>query len=142
MNEKLIRLVIIYKRFQFPHKTEIIYKEEEFEYASEMAESYNLDSLVCMNRFLTYSMKINDDVYKQVFMECIDEIVSAIEILFPQRDEVPNEYREIASVMCVFMYCPTIQLIENTTGIEKQKVIEILWEMAKKGLIRLAELRS
>lgn len=44
MNEKLIRLVIIYKRFQFPHKTEIIYKEEEFEYASEMAESYNLDN--------------------------------------------------------------------------------------------------
>lgn len=104
MNEKLIRLVIIYKRFQFPHKTEIIYKEEEFEYASEMAESYNLDSLVCMNRFLTYSMKINDDVYKQVFMECIDEIVSAIEILCPQRDEVPNEYRgNSVCYVCVYV---------------------------------------
>lgn len=53
MNEKLIRLVIIYKRFQFPHKTEIIYKEEEFEYASEMAESYNLDMFVLLGIVLT-----------------------------------------------------------------------------------------
>lgn len=86
-------------------------------------------------------MKIND-VYKQVFMEYIDEIISIIRILCPLGDEVPDEYRRIASIMCIFRKHVTIPLIENVAGIEAAKVKEILWEMAKKGVIRLAESRS
>lgn len=141
MKEKMIRLVIIDKRCQFPHETEITYKAKEFEHASEIADFYNLDSPVCMNGLWIYSMKIND-VYKQVFMEYIDEIISIIRILCPLGDEVPDEYRRIASIMCIFRKHVTIPLIENVAGIEAAKVKEILWEMAKKGVIRLAESRS
>lgn len=44
--------------------------------------------------------------------------------------------------MCIFRKHVTIPLIENVAGIEAAKVKEILWEMAKKGVIRLAESRS
>lgn len=141
MKEKMIRLVIIDKRYQFPHETEITYKEEEFEYACEMADFYNLNSPVCMNGLWIYSMKIND-VYKQVFMECIDEIVSTIRILCPLGDEFPDEYRRIASIMCIFRSHVTIPLIEKMVGIEAPKVKKILWDMAKKGVIRIAEPRE
>lgn len=54
---------------------------QNYEYVGGMADSYNLDSPVCMNGFWIYSMKI-------------------------------NEYGRIASIMCGYRNCTTIQLIE------------------------------
>lgn len=136
---KMTKLVLVDKRCRFPYETEIMYSAEEFDYAYNLAESYNLESPVRINGHLVYSMQINDDIYKRAFFENLEKIIGSLSTICTVGDGISDEYRRIASVMWLSRGNVTISTIESITEIETERIKEILWEMAKKGLVRLKE---
>ena len=108
---------------------------EEIEREFSVLDSYNMEEPELFNDYYIFYYKW-DAQLKTVFKRNIDSLFSRIEIVIPGKD-IPKKYNDILQATRAGKGLITISRIALKCKISETETIEILWDMAQKGFLRI-----
>ena len=117
-------------------KKEFSINVEDLEYELIVLEAYNIDTPILFNEYYIFYYKV-DEQLKPVFERNIDCLFSRMEILIPGR-KIPGEYEKLIQAVKECNGLVTVNRIALKCKMSAGDVVDILWEMTKKGFLRIA----
>lgn len=117
------------------HSMSIPAEEMMIEY--ECLDYYDLENPELMNGNLIYHVKLNDD-FKPIFARIIDACFHAVSIMCVNGPQTPKKYREILDAINGCGGLVALHRIAAKSGKSQDQVVDILWEMAQKGILKIA----
>ena len=130
-------LLILFDRAQdeLDEENQITLKVEEIEQEFMTLDSYNIEEPELFNDYYIFYYKW-DAQLKPVFERNIDSLFSRIEIVIPGKD-IPKKYNNILQAVKECKGLITISRIALKCKMSETDIIEILWDMAQKGFLRI-----
>jgi len=116
---------------------EVLITPEELQFEFELLNSYELEEPVLFNGYYIYYYK-NIDYFKAEFVKNAEKLINIVNIVIPGTN-IPEEYKKV--IVGVQACTPQVTITE-LTGICKMsenEVVEVLWDMAKKGFLRIRD---
>ena len=117
------------------HSISIPAEEMMIEY--ECLDYYDLETPELMNGNLIYHVKLNHD-FKPIFARIIDDCFHAVSIMCVNGPQTPKKYMEILDAINGCGGLVALHRIAAKSGKSQDQVVDILWEMAQKGILRIA----
>ncbi|MBQ2981329.1 MAG: AraC family transcriptional regulator [Lachnospiraceae bacterium] len=130
-------LLILFNRApdEFDEENQIILKEEEIEQEYMVIDSYNMDEPELFNDYYIFYYKW-DAQLKPIVERNIDSLFSRMEIIISGKD-IPRKYNNILQVFKECKGLITISRIALKCKMAETDILEILWDMAQKGFLRI-----
>ena len=130
-------LLILFNRApdEFDEENQITLKEEEIEQEFMVIDSYNMDEPELFNDYYIFYYKW-DVQLKPIFERNIDSLFSRMEIIIPGKD-IPRKYNNILQAFKECKGLITISRIALKCKMAETDILEILWDMAQKGFLRI-----
>ena len=117
-----------------PHEVSITEEEIESEY--EQLALYDMENPTLINGIYVYSMKLEDN-FKPIFERMIDSCIHLVSLTFVDGNNIPLKYTEILDGIKKCNGLISIRRIAEKTKKTEEQVVDVLWEMTKKGILRL-----
>ena len=110
-------------------------EHNEIEQEFTILDSYDIEEPELFNDYYIFYYKW-DPQLKPVFERNIDSLFSRIEIVIPGKD-IPKKYNDILQAARACKGLITINRIALKCKLSETDIVEILWEMAQKGFLRI-----
>lgn len=133
---KKILLLSCDKLKENPNNCQVTLSMDEIERMSEVLELYDLKVPTRMNGQCIYSI-ILKDAFRPAFEEVIKAYLNMVIISYPMGDETPKKYIEVVNAINKCGGLLTIQRLAKKSGKTEYELMDNLWEMAKKGLLKI-----
>lgn len=136
-SKKLLLILFDRASDELDEEDQITLEVEEIEQEFTVLDSYNMEEPELFNDYYVFYYKW-DARLKPVLERNIDSLFSRIEIIIPGTD-VPKKYKEILQAVRACKGLITINRIALKCKLSETDIVEILWEMAQKGFLRIAK---
>lgn len=134
-SKKLLLILVNRAPEELDEQNTITLEVEEIEREFSVLDSYNMEEPELFNDYYIFYYKW-DAQLKTVFKRNIDSLFSRIEIVIPGKD-IPKKYNDILQATRACKGLITISRIALKCKISETETIEILWDMAQKGFLRI-----
>ena len=134
-SQKLLLILLDRAADELDEKNQITLNVEEIEREFAVLESYNMEEPELFNDYYIFYYKW-DAQLKPIFERNIDSLFSRIEIIIPGK-EIPKKYNDILQAARSCNGLITINRIALKCKMSETDIVEILWEMAQKGFLRI-----
>lgn len=130
-------LLILFNRTQdeLDEDNQITLSVEEIEQEFMILDSYNMEVPELFNGYYIFYYKW-DAQLKPIFERNIDSLFSRMEIVIPGKN-IPKKYNDVLQVARTCKGLITINRIALKCKMSETDIVEILWEMAQKGFLRI-----
>lgn len=118
------------------NKITISLEELENEYAA--LEGYNINAPLIFNGFYIYSFVLEDKL-KPVFEHIINAIINNISVSYPNGPQTPKKYGDLVKACRECKGLITVNRLAEKSKKSEKEVINILWEMAQKGFLKIED---
>ena len=130
-------LLILFNRTQdeLDEDNQITLSVEEIEQEFMILDSYNMEVPELFNGYYIFYYKL-DAQLKPIFERNIDSLFSWMEIVIPGKN-IPKKYNDVLQAARTCKGLITINRIALKCKMSETDIVEILWEMAQKGFLRI-----
>ena len=130
-------LLILFNRTQdeLDEDNQITLSVEEIEQEFMILDSYNMEVPELFNGYYIFYYKW-DAQLKPIFERNIDSLFSRMEIVIPGKN-IPKKYNDVLQAARTCKGLITINRIALKCKMSETDIVEILWEMAQKGFLRI-----
>ena len=130
-------LLILFNRTQdeLDEDNQITLSVEEIEQEFMILDSYNMEVPELFNGYYIFYYKW-DAQLKPIFERNIDSLFSWMEIVIPGKN-IPKKYNDVLQAARTCKGLITINRIALKCKMSETDIVEILWEMAQKGFLRI-----
>ncbi len=114
---------------------EVTIPQEELQFEMELLNSYELETPELFNGYYIYYYKDFEKI-KNIFVRNVEELINLVSISIPGTS-IPEMYENIIVGVQLCGFHITIKKLAEICNISETDVIETLWDMAKKGFLRI-----
>lgn len=135
-SRRLLLIIFSRKLEEDNDELELFIPEDELVKEYTALEMYDIDNPIVMNGYFVFS-KVLDDEFKPVFESFIDSCLNFISIVFPNGPETIKKYEELVDAINKCKGFVTVKRLSEKGNRTEKEIIDTLWEMAQKGLLKL-----